>query len=500
MESTKIPIIEGLTIASAQAAYKAGTYTCHDLISAYFARIKALDTDPNGPRLNSILAQSRTALDEALALDAYLKDSRQFVGSLHGIPVLVKDQVETKGLVTTYGSVVAKDHVPSEDAMLVKKLKAAGAVVLAKTTMPDWATGWFSTSSISGMTRNPYALDRDTGGSSSGTASAIAANLAILGLGEDTGGSIRLPSSYCGLVGLRPTPGMISRSGLCPLIKAQDTPGPMTRTVEDAALMFDVLVGFDAADPYTSTAILAGPPVGGSYAATLESNKALITKSRIGVLRSAFGDSKEPEYAAVNGVIESAFKTLADSGTTFVDIEIPNLAHYLSFTPTYITESRSQIDTYLSTTSPTIPTTVSAIHASSLAHPALQLFADIATGFETPTSDLQLAQRLLDRDTLQNLVISVMATHDLDAIAFPDSKIPAPLHSDINRWSPFEYPTNTLLASQARMPAITVPAGRTEQGLPIGLELVGLHYREQKLLELAYGIEKLVGRQMAPKL
>jgi amidase len=350
------------------------------------------------------------------------------------------------------------------------------------------------------MTRNPYALDRDTGGSSSGTGSAVAANLAILGLGEDTGGSIRLPSSYCGLVGLRATPGLISGSGLCPLIETQDTPGPMTRTVKDAALMMDVLVGFDAADPYTSVAVLAGPPSGGSYAANLDSNKTLILTSRIGILRSAFGDSKDPDCAAVTSVIESAFNTLAASGTTFIDIEIPNLAHYLSFTPTYLCESRSQIDAYFSTTSPPILTTCATIHASSLAHPALQLFADIATGFETPTSDPQFAQRLLDRDALQNLVIAVMATHNLDAIAFPDSKIPAPLHADVDRWGSFDYPTNTLLASQARMPAISVPAGLTEGGLPVGLELVGLHYREQKLLELAYGIEGLVQGRKAPQL
>jgi amidase len=135
MASIKIPI-EELTIASAHAAYKAGTYTCHDLVSAYFARIKSLDTDPNGPHLNSILAQSSTALDEASALDAHLSKTGELLGPLHGIPVVVKDQAQTKGLVTTYGSVAAKDHVPSEDATVVKKLKTAGAVVLAKTTMP----------------------------------------------------------------------------------------------------------------------------------------------------------------------------------------------------------------------------------------------------------------------------------------------------------------------------------------------------------------------------
>jgi len=208
----------------------------------------------NGPELNSILTVNPRALDEAEELDRSFGRSGEFVGLLHGVPVLVKDQAETAGIRTTFGSVAFEDHVPEEDATVVRRLKEAGAVVLAKTNLPDFATSWFAYSSAGGVTKNPYDLDRDPGGSSGGTGAAVAANLGAVGIGEDTGGSIRLPASFDNLVGVRVTTGLISRNGLSPLVVFQDTAGPMTRTVKDAAILLDALVGYDPA------AIRSRPP------------------------------------------------------------------------------------------------------------------------------------------------------------------------------------------------------------------------------------------------
>jgi amidase len=201
---------------------------------------------------------NQNALAEADRLDDFLSRSRTFVGPLHGIPVVVKDQAETKGVVTTFGSIALDGYIPQEDATVIAKLKEAGAIILAKSTMPDFATSGFGFSSKSGETKNPYVLERDPGGSSSGTGAAVAANLATVGIGEDTGGSIRAPASFNNLIGVRVTPGLISRTGMSPLVVFQDTAGPMTRTVTDAAILLDAMVGYDPRDPYTAAYAIAG--------------------------------------------------------------------------------------------------------------------------------------------------------------------------------------------------------------------------------------------------
>ena len=499
-----------LTIAKVHQAYSNGDYTCKDLVQAYLTRINAIDK--NGPALGSILALSITALQEADALDKHYQATKEHTGPLHGIPVLLKDQAETAGLVTTYGSIVAKDNVPSTDATVVRKLKAAGAIILAKTSMPDFACGFVSTSSIPPhLTKNPYALERDPGGSSAGTGAAIAANLGLIGLGEDTGGSIRVPSSFCGLVGLRPTPGLISRKGLSPLLVPQDTPGPMCRTVTDAALMLDTMVGYDEGDPYTATAVLTKRPQGGSYAGSLRVDT--IKQARLGVLRKqGFGEDSDPEYAVVNKVINAALATLQKAGTQLLDIEIPDLAATLAYTSTYFSRSRHDLDTFLAEKKHLSPhTTIAAIHAAGLHHGTLDLIDNIATSPSHPHLDPEYHARMDARDAFQKALIGLFATHALDALVFPDVRVAAPTHEDLlaQRWSCLDFPVNTILASHAWMPAVSVPAGmgmtegvdgeaEAEEALPVGLELVGLPYQEQKLLQLAYGVEALVEGRKAP--
>lgn len=324
--------------------------------------------------------------------------------------------------------------------------------------------------------------------------------MALIGLGEDTGGSIRVPSSFCGLAGIRCTPGLISRKGLSPLLVPQDTPGPMCRTVTDVAVTLDAIVGFDPHDLYTATAVIAGKPVGGSYAANFSPDK--IKKATIGVLRGVFGPDSDPECASVNKVINRTLTQLQDAGTTFVDVEIPNLKHYLQLTFTYQSRSRFDLDSFFSK-HPFLQTNTKQIYENKQYHPTLDIFENMATGIKHPREDPEFVDRLFARDELQRLVIATIASRGLDALAFPSVRIPAPTTKDLlaNRWKGDGFPTNTLIASQALLPAVSVPAGLTEPGrLPVGLELLGIPYREQSLLELAFGVEQLTLARRPPSL
>ncbi|KUJ07451.1 amidase family protein [Mollisia scopiformis] len=485
--------IDELTIDQVHSAYKQGSHTCRQLVEAYIERIKTLDQA--GPKLNAITTISPFALEEADFIDTHFKEHGKFIGSLHGVPVIVKDQCDTKGVETTYGNICCK-HIPSQDATLVRKLRDAGAVILAKSTMPDFAASFNSASSVSGETLNPYDTTRETGGSSAGTGAAIAANYGLIGVGEDTGGSIRVPASFCNLVGLRPTVGLVSRFGLSPLVKTQDTPGPMTRTVKDAALMLDVLVGYDSKDTYTAAAAIAGPPRGGSYASNL--SKYVLSRARIGVLNAVFGEGEE--CAPVNQIIRDTLSKFT-AGTTLIDVDIPNLDYYLNFSSTYFSRSRYDIDNFLSAHPIIKNVTVESIHKSKQFHQALPLFDRIGTGPKHPYEDAHYAARLDERDEFQRIVIGIMTEHNLDAIAYPSVQIPAPTIKDVlgPRFKENPFLTNTTIGSQLRQPAISVPVGFTEPGLPVGLELLGMPYSEQKLLELAYGVEVLTKARRAPK-
>ncbi|KAF7562600.1 hypothetical protein G7046_g1532 [Stylonectria norvegica] len=496
--------VRELTISLVHKGYKDKTLSAAGLTAAYLDRIESLDK--NGPRINATMAISTTALEEASALDDYLRETGHLKGRLHGIPILVKDQADTKGLTTTYGSAVAKNNVPDEDATVVRKLKEAGAIVLGKTTMAEWAAVWFSVNSASGyeFTKNPYNFDHDVGGSSGGSAAALASNLAMLAVAEDTGGSIRVPASFCNIVGIRVTPGLISRAGFCPLIKVQDTPGPMARTVTDCALMLDCMIGFDPRDDFTgiaATAAALGLPERGSYASGLDQGEAKLKAAKIGILRQAFGADSDPYCKAVNTVVERALSKIRKLGTTFVDVSIENLEEEAAYTQTYHICSRSDINGFLAT-KPNLPQDIADIlpERPPQDKPYQDLMCKVAHGPEDPRSDPTYIDRLLRRDALKRKVDSVIASHGLDALVFPDAQIPPPRIEDATngRFKGKAFPTNTFLSSQTRLPAVTVPAGFTDDGLPVGLELVGLEYQEQKLLELARGVEVMVNARQAP--
>ncbi|KAL7622553.1 hypothetical protein AAE478_008060 [Parahypoxylon ruwenzoriense] len=497
--------VREITIAQAQAGFKDRRFTAQDLVIAFLDRIAK--SDEAGPRINSTMALSTTAIDEAAELDNYLNETGKFRGKLHGIPVLVKDQADTKGMVTTYGSAVAKNNIPDEDAFVVTKLKAAGAVILGKTTAAEWATVWFSANGATDyeFTKNPYNFGHDVGASSGGSGAAVAANFTILAVGEDTGGSIRVPSSFCNIVGLRATPGLISRTGFCPLIKVQDTPGPMARTVTDCALMLDSMVGFDPKDEFTgfaATAAALGLPKGGSYAASLQDGVEKIKRAKIGVVRQKFGPDSDPSCNAVNKVVLAAIDKLQSAGTTFVDVHIENLDHYMIYPLTYLQRSRSDINSFLAT-KPHLPQDIADILPESSDIPYLKMLCAVAHGPEDPKSDPTYIDRTLQRDEFKRKVDCLIASLGLDALTLPDVRVPPPRFEDaLNgrfiKDGQEDFPTNTFLASVTCHPAISVPAGFTEDGLPVGMEFIGLQYQEQALLELAYGVEAIVGARKAP--
>ena len=469
--------------------------TCRELVELYLARIEAYDR--SGPELNAILTVNPKVLEEAEDLDRAFGQDGELVGPLHGIPVLVKDQAETAGIRTTFGSVAFEGYVPEEDATAVKRLKEAGALILAKTNLPDFATSWFAYSSAGGETKNPYALDRDPGGSSSGTGAAVAANLGAVGIGEDTGGSIRVPASFDNLVGVRVTTGLISRKGLSPLVVFQDTAGPMTRSVKDAAILLDALVGYDPADPFTATATLARDA--GRYAEGL--SEVSLGGARIGVLRGAFGPEDDPDSGEVNRVVGEAIEAMRGAGAEIVDpVEVPDLQRYIEVTSLYLSQSRYDIDGFLATMPGSH--TVSELYDTKRFHPRLDLFTAIAEEApEHPEEDPNYHKGLAAREEFRRAILNVMAFQNLDAILFPNSQVLPPTREELDdwKWTVLTFPTNALIAAQADLPSVSLPAGFSEGGVPVGFELVGKPYGEAGLLGLAHAYERAASPRKSPE-
>ena len=483
--------LEETTISEIHAAMSAGELTVVDLVDGYLARIAAYDQV--GPTLNSIITVNAATREDAVRLDAEFARTGELTGPLHGIPIVVKDQAETAGLMTTFGSIAMDGYVPEKDATAIAKLREAGAIILAKTAMPDFATSWFGYSSMAGETKNPYNLAHDPGGSSGGTGAAVAANLGAIGVGEDTGGSIRLPSSFDNLVGLKVTPGLISRAGMSPLVVFQDSAGPMCRTVEDLARLLNVLVGFDPADPFTATAVIAGKV---DYQERLDRDA--LNGATIGVLRQSFGDPSNPEAAEVNALMEQALEVMRGAGAKTVDVEVPDLDYYVEYTSLYITRSRHDIDAFLAER-PVPMKKVKDIRDAGKYHPAIELFEMLVDGPEDPLSDPEYYQRYTAREVFQRSIINEMAKVGASALVFPTTQVPSPSRADLDagKWTTFTYPTNTLVAAQSWLPAISVPAGFAS-GLPVGIEMMGLPYNEADLISLAYAFEQLTHHRRAP--
>jgi len=475
------------TISEAHAAMRAGRLTCRQLVQGYLDRIEAYDQ--RGPHLNTVQHLNPRALEQADSLDGVYR-ARGVAGPLHCVPVLLKDQVETRDLPTSYGSVLFEDFMPERDATIVTRLRGAGAIILAKTTMGEFASRYVG--SAFGIIRNAYDPERNPSGSSGGTASGVAANFGLVGIGEDTGGSVRGPSSVSSLVGLRPTLPLVSRYGLMPANPTQDTMGPMTRTVTDAAIVLDVIAGYDAHDAVTAYSVGRVPE---SYASALSPQA--LRGARVGVLRRPMDrgvDASSEDFRQVKAVMDRAVGELASLGADVVDpFELPGLDTLLSASIDNPYETEAATDAYL------------AQHPNAPYH---TLGAILLTGRVNPwrargimglmgktTSDPGYLVLLKARESLRQLVLQAMADHDLDAIAYPTftnqpSRIAPDVLTNPDPDDDYGLGDNRSLSPATGFPALTVPAGFTGEGLPVGLEFLGRPFDEARLLGLAYAFEQ----------
>jgi Asp-tRNA(Asn)/Glu-tRNA(Gln) amidotransferase A subunit family amidase len=485
--------IEETTIAQIHAALRDGRLTCRGLVSEYLKRIEAYDK--KGPALNAITLVNPEALALADALDKQFAARKAFTGPLHCIPVVVKDNFETIGMMSAAGSKSLQTFVSAKDAFQVKRIKEAGAIVIAKSNMAEFAfSPYESLSSIQGHTKNPYALDRVPAGSSGGTAAAVAANLAAIGLGSDTGNSIRGPSSHTALVGIRSTMGLTSRAGVIPLSYLADIAGPMTRTVEDAVAVLQVIAGEDPEDPMTSR--LKGRTIP-NYASSLRRDG--LKGARIGVLRQAYERAKQPVDDEIVAVFTKALEDMKAAGATVVDlvrVETPSRTQGAGTCRGF----KYDINDYLATRGQNAPLkTLDAIVESGQFGSSAErrLRSALTSKPEGPDSEACKADAAY-RQAFGDAVTAVMDKEKLDAFVYPTWSHPPRLIGDLE--SP-HGDNSQVFAPTSGFPAINVPMGHTRGGtLPAGITFFGRAWDEPTLIRLAYAYEQATKHRRKPML
>jgi len=471
------------TILQLQAALTSGTVSSRELVQMYLARIEAYDQQ--GPALNAISAVNANALAEADARDAE-RQSGQVRGPLHGIPVIVKDNYETNDMQTAAGSILLKDWIPPSDATTVTKLREAGAIIIAKTNMHEWAWSWETYGSLFGQTHNPYALDRVPGGSSGGTGAAVAAGFAAVGLGSDTCGSIRVPAANNSLVGLRPTQGLVSQAGIVPLAHTQDTGGPLGRSVADVAIVMDAIAGYDPADAATAESLGHVPS---SYAGFLQANG--LRGARVGVLTDLL--VRDPEDEEVAAIVRGAAEEMRANGAEVVEVTIPGLVDLTAsaYSSVIRDEFKHDLDRYLGSR-PTAPVqSLAEIVESGQFHPGVEPILRATLGVDIDTKEYY--QKLSRRAEVRQAALVAMAENRLDALLYPTVRRKATL---IGAGS--QAGVNCSLSAHSGLPAITVPAGFTEDGVPVGVELLGPAWSEGVLIRLAYAYEQAAHHRRPP--
>jgi len=485
------------TIDDIHAAFKSRGLTARQLVQGYLDRIAAYDKQ--GPTINSIITLNDHALEDADRLDAAYQASGP-IGPLHGIPILVKDEIDTAGMPTTLGTQVFKDYRPSRDAYPIEKLRMAGAIILGKTTLSEYAAG-DTYGSMFGVTRNPYDLERTVGGSSGGSGAALTANFATVTIGEETFASIRRPGGWNGVASLRPTPGLVSRSGMWdgyPSPTAQM--GPMARTVKDLALLLDGMAGYDPEDPVTALGV---GMVDGSYTRFLDRNG--LKGARVGILREAIGVLSEPDsedFKKVDAVFEKNVAELKAAGAVVIDpIVVPNLKGLLARRANNPNNFEVGLNFYLArnANSP-IKSRQDIANSPELAKSFPPTKADQWRNPPPPLDAVRYLDYLQAREELMFAVLKVMADNKLDAIVHKTVEHQPTLIKD-GITPPYSsnkgVPTwNTFLVYAASM---TVPSGFTTDNLPVGITFFGRPYSEPTLLKLAYAYEQATHHRTPPK-
>jgi amidase len=490
--------LDTATIADVNAAFAGGTLTSERLTQMFLARIEAYDR--KGPSLRAVILVNPRALETARAMDAERK-TKGPRSPLHGIPIVLKDNIDTADLPTTGGSVMLEGSMPPDDAFVVKKLRAAGAVVIAKVNLSEFASG-AAHSSLGGQILNPHDLTRSPAGSSGGTGASIAAAFAMAGLGTDTGGSVRGPSTANGIAGLKTTMGLVSRDGVIPLALSFDTVGPMARNVYDVAAMLNVLAGVDAADASTKLGVGRGVA---DYTQSLKADA--LKGARLGVARDFFGQD-----ADVDWVMEASLDAMRRQGATIVDIRLPKWlldAKGEYYNAIRYPEFVVQIADYLKTLGPKYPKSI-----TDLIERARQVNAPRADGASPNPGRWSLMVRESGSGTLQDyqytsvhdhalplvqaVLNGVLAAGRLDAIVYPTASRRPQLIA-----APPEVPggaagSGSNLANLSGFPDLIVPAGFTTDDLPVGISFLGPAFSESRLLAIGYSFEQATKARRLP--
>jgi amidase len=491
--------LDSATIADIDAAFKAGTLTAERLVQLCLARIRNYDRE--GPSLHAVMILNPNAIETARELDAERK-AKGPRSPLHGIPVVLKDNYNTADLPTTGGSVLLEGSIPAADAFVVKKLRDAGAIILAKLNMSEFASPP-SQSSLGGQSLNPHDLTRNPAGSSGGTGVAIAAAYAPLGMGTDTGGSIRGPSTANGIVGLKPTHGLLSRSGIIPLALSFDTGGPMARSVYDVAVALGAMTGIDPTDAATRKSE-------GRFSTdyTKDLNADALRGARIGIARDFLGADPDVDW-----VIEASLDTMRKSGATIVDVRFPKwlLDSKLEFyNAIRMPEFAAQIKDYLATIGPNYPKSI-----EELIDRSNRFTASRADGTRPNPGRWAVFKREASSGTLddyrytsvrdyglplvRSTVEGLFAAQRLDAIVYPTAtRRPALLAAPLDTAPPSPTASATNIANLTGFPDLIVPAGFTGDNLPVGISFLGLAFSEQKLLSLGYSFEQATHARRRP--
>ena len=481
------------TIADIHAAMRSGSLTCHELVGDYLARIAAYDKQ--GPAINAIITVNPRALDVADSLDRRYR-AGGFVGPLHCIPMIVKDNMQATGMPTTAGSLSFEGWMPKKDAFEVRRIREAGAIVLAKSNMAEFAFSPYETVSsiLPGYTKNPYKLDRVTAGSSGGTAAGVASSFGTLGLGTDTGNSIRGPSSHNALVGIRSTMGLTSRAGVVPLFFSQDIAGPMARTVADAVAVFQVIVGEDPDDP--ATAASHGRPIP-DYSKSLDPNG--LRGARIAILRQAY--ESPTNDSEVMAIFAQAVADLRRGGATVLDsVDMPGLDSLRRSQRGggNCAQFKFDLNDFLSALGNDGPPvhSLQEIIRSNRFHPTIQRRLEQEERADTPEAQNPACRaREQFREGLRTVVLNAMDANRLDAFVYPTWSNPPRLIGDLNtphgNNSPFFSPTTGF-------PAIQVPMGYSRGVLPAGMSIFGRPWSEATLIRIAYAYEQATHHRRPP--
>lgn len=483
-------VLDEVTVARLHAAYLSGATTARDVVTEYLRRIAELDQ--RGPLLNSLITVSPHALDRADELDAELAATGALSGRLHGIPVIVKDNVATADLPTSWGVGQFKAFVPERDAFAVARLREAGAIVLAKASLSEMALGLEDNinSVLPGFTRNPYNTAYACGGSSGGTAVAVAANLCAVGVGTDTGGSVRAPASATNTVGIRPTVGLVSRAGVGPLDSQRDAVGPICRTVQDAALVLEVMAGPDEDD--SRTLDRADGALGKVLSDALEGK-------RIGPLWQGFGlrDGADDRVVAL---FSQALDDLRDAGADIVsEFTVPGFERF-PWGPQPTVATRADWEAFFAAQGPRFPvqTVGEMLAGSPPVHPLhVERIAEFAATTQMPDEDPETIRARQEEQMYRDAFVAAMDAHEVDAIALPVWTHPPVLNGDRG-----QSPTGplTFIASITQWPAVAVPMGFVGEGLPIGLQLLGRPWTEPDLIAIAYAYEQATRHRRPPTL